>query len=202
MTQTEKRKFTMADSMILIVGVAVAMAWTRHGYQRMIELYSTSLQSMTWRNHFAYLRYLAITVLIPINMALVACRLCQPRPRFRTLMRQPGALAVIGVSLLAITEVLLFLFCWLITWAVAISGMANSLQIAFQGMWPYDITLIYRLFLIRPIAVIVAWPLLWITGRWKTESTWIDKASRGMGVCWIALYLSTSMYEYTDLLKF
>jgi hypothetical protein len=38
-----------------------------------------------------------------------------------------------------------------------------------------------------PAAVCVAWLVLALTGRWQSESSWLDKAGRILGCCWLAM---------------
>jgi hypothetical protein len=38
-----------------------------------------------------------------------------------------------------------------------------------------------------PTAVCVAWLVLALSGGWQSESSWLDRAGRLLGCCWIAL---------------
>jgi hypothetical protein len=35
------------------------------------------------------------------------------------------------------------------------------------------------------IAVAIAWAVLWRSGNWRPEPTWIDRLGRALGVIWI-----------------
>jgi len=37
------------------------------------------------------------------------------------------------------------------------------------------------------IAVFVAWGVLFATGRWRSEASWLDRSGRFLGVYWILL---------------
>jgi hypothetical protein len=37
------------------------------------------------------------------------------------------------------------------------------------------------------VAVIVAWTMLWTSGRWRPERSWLDRAGRLLGWYWIGL---------------
>jgi hypothetical protein len=36
------------------------------------------------------------------------------------------------------------------------------------------------------VAVSAVWIVLWLTGAWHAESSWIDRAGRILGIYWVA----------------
>jgi hypothetical protein len=45
-------------------------------------------------------------------------------------------------------------------------------------------------------AVLGAWSVMAISGRWKSQPSWIDRTGRVLGIIWIGLFL-TYLYGYT-----
>jgi hypothetical protein len=112
-------------------------------------------------------RYAA--VLMP---AILLIRLRRPRPGWRRLARQPGA-----VACAAGTGALLF------GAVVALVGMiinGYSVVPLESRAWPVIEARV-------PLAVFAAWLLLWRSGRWRRERSWIDRAGSILGAYWIAL---------------
>ena len=51
-------------------------------------------------------------------------------------------------------------------------------------------------------AVALAWIVLFISGRWESESGWVDRAGRAIGFLWIALFTEVVILMYGHVLLF
>lgn len=38
-------------------------------------------------------------------------------------------------------------------------------------------------------AVLAVWTIQYLSGRWRPQATWIDRAGRALGIFWLVLYL-------------
>jgi hypothetical protein len=48
-------------------------------------------------------------------------------------------------------------------------------------------------------AVLSAWTVLLLGGRWRTERSWIDRSGRALGLCWIAAYAFCVVFHWATL---
>jgi hypothetical protein len=184
------RKFTMADLMILVAGSAAAVAWTK-------AYYGTSASQIEqldgfWKYKLSYLIVTPVPALTSIGVALLVCRLRPPRPSLRRLVRQPGAVAMACVGLMLLLNA-----------ATMLAG--HALNAGLDRVWPptpmpgatiATISNEYSLmFATTEVGLVIAacWLLLAAVGRWRAERTWIDRLGRGLGVCWIVVYLASSL---------
>lgn len=172
------RPFSLFDQLVLLAPLAVGIEITRSmlgeeltSYQSLLHLgwFDTVLDWIPVVFFGMLPRYAA--VLMP---ALLIIRLRRPRPPLRKLFRQPGAAAsAAGTAALAIGGMIL-LAGWLCNSGHYVPGGTHA----------------WRLILLRvPVAVLAAWGLLAISGRWRPEPTWIDRAGRLVGGFWITLWM-------------
>src|SRR4051794_8487103 len=104
MRAPETRRFTLADGMILIAAIAVAIAWTKADTVWRFDLFGPG---MTRLMRFQLLIPLAMPGLAMTGLALGLMRLRNPRPLLRELALQPGAVSTaVIVSCLFIQAVL------------------------------------------------------------------------------------------------
>jgi hypothetical protein len=111
-----------------------------------------------------------------LMVGLIAIRLRQPRPRFARLVRQPGfaaSVALAGVLLVGTIE------------ALVLIGFRDAKLMGFAGGWPFqqlwEIGAAFR----GGFAVGAVWILLLLTGRWRPESSWVDRTGRACGAVWV-----------------
>ena len=101
-------------------------------------------------------------------MALLLLRLRRLRPRLRRLFRQPGAVACAVVMLAVPLDA---------PWMVLIFN---------TGYWDtYNAANIIVNHVGGGYVVLGCWSTLALSGRWRAEPSWIDRAGRIIGVAWI-----------------
>jgi hypothetical protein len=191
MPEPAARRFTMADLMILIAGCAVGIFWTQVAYKEIIDQMEGKIQ-WDWSLRLIYLPMAPMPILASISLALLVCRLRQPRPRFRRLFRQPGALAMTCVFLMLIFE-----------GAMQLAG--RGLNLIVNRYWPptpstgFSVTITSQWLSVLSgevgVSIVACWLLLLAVGRWRAEPTWIDRSGRCLGACWIVAYLASSLAE-------
>jgi uncharacterized membrane protein YidH (DUF202 family) len=163
------RRFKLADGLILIAAVAAGLGITRFhadlhrqdmGRFDAVSAFELALMSIYWSA-------------LLMMMALIPMRLRRPRPPMRRLRRQPGFIACVAVVLAAAFVIL--------DWAPSLfsrspNWFAANILSFISSPWK-----------IGPI-VVTAWLVLALSGRWQSESSWIDRSGRFLGIAWIMGY--------------
>ena len=129
--------------------------------------------------------------LVPSTMALFVLRLRHPRPRRRRLMRQPGAVAcTVATNVFLITSL----------------GITAAVAIRYLSVWRFSVWAMYflplyfhcaygiRLPTLMGAGVTCGWATLALGGRWHPEPSWIDRAGRLVGACWVVLFLADAFF--------
>jgi hypothetical protein len=170
------RRFNVADAMILIAATAVALA-------------SVQFQGLPWilaekwfppKDNALHppedgdLAALISSLLVAWSIAVVILRFQRPRPSRRRLFIQPGfmacATACAMMAMLCLDEYRDHIFVYrtftapYVQYAVAINYRI-SISFATAGIWL----------------------LMLICRRWHAQPSWIDRAGRVVGACWIIL---------------
>ena len=74
------------------------------------------------------------------------------------------------------------------------------------GLWAcagatLGLTLIVRVSYFKPVTIPSAVGLAWLTlaasGRWCSESSWLDRTGRALGVCWLAMLPPSIWFAWT-----
>jgi hypothetical protein len=170
------RKFTLSDAMILVAATAIALA-----NARFVVLMKPHLDGSVAR----------IALVLPFltfwtpTLLLLRCR--QPRPRFRRLVRQPGATACGLATLLIIAGG----SCILVKRLTLIALLPNSrLSILGDSLllwwWAGDG---FRWSAAIGAMVAGVWIYQRICRLSRAEPGWIDRSGRLLGACWVAFFL-------------
>jgi len=184
--------------MILVAATAIGFEGLRFAvgdFQELRVELSESLSALTdspdrwpsWAWAVASCYGLVATVLVPFcwswTLAMVALCLRRPRARLRRLTCQPGAIACFSASSALIPPLFGFLFLALVWVPFPPIGYESV-------VWRKSLAL---LFIVLPalsgFAVLGAWLGLLLGGRWRPESTWVDRAGRVLGMYWIGSIL-------------
>jgi hypothetical protein len=173
--QVPRRRFNMADGLIITAATATTLALLR-------DAPDWSHHVFIGGNFAGYghpplaLRVAAraIYALIPWTVAIFLVGLRQPRPPLRRLVLQPGMAACGAVVLWVGFKTLLLL-------AMMIGvPQKRRLVTAFLGD---GVALVSW----AAPAVAGAWLVLALSGRWRPTQGWIDRCGRALGVSWLAL---------------
>jgi hypothetical protein len=124
-------------------------------------------------------------VLVPLALASSAAlwllRMRKPRPVLRRIFRQPGMIACT-----AALSYLIILLIGLVVYILLDFGFGRNTLVL--NTWD-DRALLLELFAIPPgwmgTAVAVGWITLCLSGSWRSEPSWIDRAGRGLGIYWV-----------------
>lgn len=167
-----RRPFTIADGMILVAAAGVASLLGR-------EYVMTTF--LVWRRATADRLLIAIggpmtCAAASLMVALIPIRLRHPRPRLARVFRQPGfaaSIAISGVLFLGFVQ------------GVILIGARDPRIMGFPHAWPFqqlwEITVGFQ----GQFAVAAVWLLLVVTGRWRSEPSWVDRLGRACGAVWV-----------------
>lgn len=175
MSAVTSRRFNLADAMVLVAAAALGTLLVRETNPGLGAVVShvnhNPAPGMQAFLAIEAILQAAVPFLAVWTPALLLLRLRQPRPRLNRLARQPGAVAC-AVATLAIVAVAV----WALTlWAARSRFMqAHDLQGVFLS---YSSEVCF--------AVVGGWSVLALDGRWRSETSWIDRGGRVTGVAWI-----------------
>lgn len=121
---------------------------------------------------------------------LVALRLRSPRPPKARLWRQPGFVACFSIA-----------SAWLFSYLVRLLSLVYPDPILiYEPVHPFSIGLIQTRLMPMSCAVASAWALLLISGRWKPEPTWLDRAGRILAILLISKHFFWAFWGLMGLL--
>jgi hypothetical protein len=174
---TAPRKITLTDAMVLVAAPALSLVMIRDylsdpRISRMLPLDYTWSVSEWWIRGCLYVGILS-PLAVSLSLALFILRLRQPRPEMRRLLRQPGMVASSATVIVGTLFVL----------KVFLSYYLVSPSRPFWLLPLYDIWM--RRLPWGGEVVAVAWIMLRLSGAWRSEPSWIDRAGRALGVYWI-----------------
>jgi hypothetical protein len=172
---TATRKFTLIDAMVLVAATALSLVMIRdylnnERFRRILSLPGDWRMSTLWLHGCAYVGVLS-PLAVALSLALFILCLRKPRPEMRLLLRQPGMVASCGT---------------------VIAGSLFVLKVFFSSLAvdrPWGLVRLYDIWMMRlpwsAEVVAAAWILLWLSGNWQSEASWIDRAGRALGVYWV-----------------
>lgn len=183
-----RRRFTMADGMILVASAALGLALTRWALPWVDGLYFfralvSEPPAPGWSARVVIVRLTTLlVVLAPMALGAeagyLALRLRAPRPRWRRLARQPAMVAAVVV--------------------LVVAGLGAAAQWAwarldnrapFPSRGAYNIVMVNAVAMIAQragSAVLVAWLALAPSGRRRAGRGGLDRLGRALGWYWIA----------------
>ncbi len=203
-----ERAFSVADVLVLIGAAAAGLALVR-GWQDPfwcgihIGFYPGQPTSLARRIQHAISVGISWTIpfAMTLTIALVALRFRPPRPTFRRIARQPGAVACASALAAIAFRLGAEVFCWVLGYLTRPQSQVNLPSPPFVrtdtaafhppvGRWLHNALLEPFPILVSPsvaIAVAVGCCVLRASGRWRSDPGWIDRSGRWLGSFWIAL---------------
>jgi len=175
------RRFTLFDGMILIAATGFGIGGFRALYENWVGSINLSTVTMAEAlRGFMIVFILSMPTLLAWTFAILFLRMRRPRPTLPRLSRHPGLIACLGATLAFGIIVLLFsgdLAVWMIRngdYHMLNHLLALEVNVKMAAAAPLIQT-----------SVAVAWGILAITGRWRSECSWIDRLGRVIGLLWI-----------------
>jgi hypothetical protein len=175
---TGRRRFTIADGMILVSVLAVWCVFIRYFYKS--SVYIRSPLHGEYAIHWAAYN----SLLLWSSLALLILRVRKPRPsRFR-LFCQPGFAACFAAVFCCLWR----LFFYGVNGAISLSRLPANMpgqrrrailsairRLADGSLSPEAVA----------SGIVLIWLFLVLSRRWRAEPSWIDRAGRLVGVLWL-----------------
>jgi hypothetical protein len=171
----------LATPPLLVFGMELATGVdpvSPHAWRKLYAAYHTL---------FSVLRAISLTLpyLFVLTMSLFVLSVRQPWSSLRRWVRRPGAVACVAASFALVVTAVVALTWGLspaVAWGLIPFPRAQPIP-EFLGWW--------GTFMPEAPAysIIGAWTALILTGQWRPQPTWIDRAGRLLGLGWIALFV-------------
>lgn len=180
MPDRRRRPFTLLDAAALVAAVAFGLAWFRFvGWHRWTSWggargLTSPRDWVYWKDHALRAAQMATPFAAALAPTLLALSLRSPRPRLRRLGRRPGVVACLAASV-ALADRAVGVAS--LTWKTYLTDFRwrDDFQSACLFL-PHE----------EGLAVAVAWLVLGLSGRLRPEPTWLDRAGRALGACFLA----------------
>lgn len=179
MPASPRRKFGLLDAMILVAGSALCCLDFRlfrlHG-PTFHDLYHVLFPTYESTAYLGIALRFAGPWLVALTVSMLLIRLRRPRPGRAVLVRQPGATACLGATVVP-----------------AAAGLLAAIDAAILGI-PSGDDVHYKLLpaIVHGAggAVGAVWLVQALGRRWRPEPGWIDRSGRVLGACWIVVFLA------------
>jgi hypothetical protein len=175
------------DVLVLIVPLAAAIPITESFLRNELRTFLFGRPIQSWIMDFLDWAPVIFFGLLPryVSLGMVALlflRLRRPRPGLRRVSRQPGAVACAAGTAAVVAGGVIVLSRHL---------FSNGNPLGMISTWPpwhelYEWPMVEARI---SAAVVAAWTALGLSGRWRSEPSWIDRAGRVMGAYWVCLWL-------------
>lgn len=180
--------------MILVAGTAVGIAWmvrfflnTEAGGESRPYIEEESSRTIFCIKLVGWWLMALSNVAGALAFTLLILRLRRPRPQWWRVMDQPGTAAAVAVVVAILIEeslkleegIRLFLASGMSRW--------NLLELEIYNYWCLDGPY-------QELAVVVAWTLLALGGRWRREPGWLDAFGLALGGFWLVNAVSGVVY--------
>jgi len=180
-----RRNFTILDAMVVVGAIAISIAWTMGAAG---DILRRSTDGVPPNARFPLVTYLMwwipimVPCLAPGTVALFLLQVRGPRPERSDLSRRPGFDACASVTLVLALQVVLIVVAYGLKQVLGMT-FARSVSVA-PTHWA-----IVRSSTDTGVVVVGAWLVLTWGRWWSAEASWLDRAGRFLGICWIALFL-------------
>jgi hypothetical protein len=164
---TTDRKFTVLDAMVMLMFTAAGLALSRFVYAGLSILYPRDLLETIHGARWGVALILPVPCVFLWTLGLIVLRMRLPRPSRRRVLRQPGFVANLGVLIGSVVGALPFAvpsWSWHRFSAIGLATMSAEVIGA---------------------SVASALAILALSGRWKSERSWLDRAGRALAIYWI-----------------
>jgi hypothetical protein len=185
------RRFQVVDTLMLTAAMALGIVGTSHvwkfwGYPWFWDL------DAGWSAGVTLIRFqTVIALLLPglaaCTVSVLASRFLPPRPPLRVIALQPGSAACGAATLVLISETMSEAVS-LVYFEASKGYLGAAWRASGLASWFLGHVL---LTVAHPIslAVIAVWSVLFLSRQAQPEPSWVDRAGRLLGACWIAVAL-------------
>lgn len=177
-------RFKMRDAMILIAATGAGLGLSRGVWLANEKMLGPNRQSPgPWVDYVRFGAAVTATAALAgcLGIALFVCSTLSDRRSLRRKLAAPGFIPPFVLLLESFAEVIYYTPTWM--WVAT----GHSSHIAG---WIDARLVVHHIIGERPGALIAAvWIVQWINGRFRPETTWLDRSGRALGIFWIVLPL-------------
>jgi len=192
MREEPTRRFGLSDAMIFLAATAAGLAWGRTDLVATVNakviptgfvLHNfTHTRPVEFADRLITFTRGATRLLACWTVAVFVARLRPPRPLRARLMRQPGMMA----TATAIAYAVAVGAGWILAFLVRARYKPAWSDYAGHAIDPHD----------TATAIMAAWLILALSGRWRPERTWIDRLGSLIGLAWIGLATAGNLFDW------
>jgi hypothetical protein len=213
---TTPRKFLVSDAIVLVAATAVGLAVVKPYYAaptpfRWTQPFPLGTLFLGWIEVIWVCLVLASPFVVAWTLAILGLRLRRPRAPWRRLVRQPGLVAGLMAALVLVLRLPGFATMCLRLMGQPNLGLRNITSIGGgsigrgggavitklpPGYFWFDFDHFLNTMAMIGVAVGSSWVLLLVSGRWRPERSWIDRAGRVLGWFWIAILPLTGWWDF------
>ncbi len=188
MREAPARRFNLGDAMVMIAAITPSLVLIRVGVG--FGLFEVGKLTETGGRPSALARQLVEffnvgggCILAGLVPAVLILGLYRAQPSWRDAARGPGLVACFVAVAAAILPIIWF------------AGM-----VLIESRLPYPIysvpfnNVFGRWMIAAGPMILGAWIALALTGRWRPNSTWTDRAGCVLGLCFVLIYLYSEIY--------
>jgi hypothetical protein len=202
------RGFTLSDAIVLVTataaGFAVFKSYYAFTYVYWGPPFGAAARLLGWINGLWSCLILASPFVMAWTLAILGLRLRRPRPRWRRLVRQPGFVAGSVAGLVLAFRLAGFATLrWrvgsdpgLALWSVRFIWPRGYIVAGNPGYLAFDNDHFLGTMAMIGLAVAATWMLMILSGRWKPERSWVDRAGRLLGWLWIVTLPLTAWWDF------
>jgi hypothetical protein len=206
---TTSRNLRLSDAMVLVAATAVALALFKPYHDAMDPLsWKPTIGPATpftgWINGFWGCLVRIFPFGIAWTLAILILSFRRPRPRCARLVRQPGFIASVMAVLVVVWRSAGFATMY--ARCGQDPGLAAWIPRHFDGIGCFmggnpgwlllDTDHLLNTMAMIGGAIAASWLLLFASGQWRPESSWIDRTGRGLGWYWIAILPLSSWWDF------
>ena len=177
MTQHAPRRLKLVDLVILVAASAVGVFILKSAHEARVEN-SVGLFNPPWS---LWIGWEVAPFMISTAAGLLVARLLRPRPPWRRLFRQPGAIACLAM-LAHLAAGIVFSFGR--SWVEVLKGRPG---------YPFTVDPFMDAGMSSGMEVALVWAVLALARAWRPEPSWIDRAGRCLGGLAIVLWIAVSL---------
>jgi hypothetical protein len=203
------RAFHLSDPMVLVAVSALALGLFKAYHAAMSPLYwcptiVPATRFTGWVNGLWGSLIRAFPIVMTWTLAILVLRFRRPLPRSARIVRQPGFVAALVALLALVWRSIGFATLY---WRVGRDpGLGAWQPRHFQGLGCFvggnpgwmllDMDHFLNTMAMIGAAVAASWLLLFVSGQWRPERSWIDRLGRVIGWYWIAIMPLTSWWDF------
>ena len=182
MLDPPRRRFTLADAMLLVAATAPGLIMLRTAAG--LGLFTTDPKSRPGREFIEHLAIAGGCILVPMALVVLALSLLARRTETRDVAQGPGFTACVVLVVASVLPIAYF-----VVRVAKADALNRNIEISLNFNNSFG-----RLELYGGPMIAGAWLALALSGGWRPGKTWLDRLGCLVGACYILMFLYTQLY--------